>query len=258
MYSTLSYTVEERVARITMERPERRNALNATMIGELTEAFSAAAADADVRVVILRGAGEAFSAGADLETLQQLQANTYAENEEDSMRLAALFKAIYTHPKVTIAEVQGHALAGGCGLATLTDYTYAVPEALFGYTEVKIGFIPALVAVFLQRKVGGGLARRLFLNAELISAAKASDYGLITAVLDRTLIEAEVATLAQRISTHTSVQSIAATKALLVEVESLPLDEALQLAAQANAHARATEDCKRGIAAFLAKEKISW
>ncbi|HEY9257763.1 enoyl-CoA hydratase-related protein, partial [Chitinophaga sp.] len=148
-FSFLQYTVAERIATIALNRPEKRNALNGQLVAELREAFRTAAADEAVKVVILKGNGEAFCAGADLEYLQQLQKNTYAENLTDSRELMQLFREIYDLDKMVIAQVEGHAIAGGCGLVTLCDLSYAVPEALLGYTEVKIGFIPALVAVFL-------------------------------------------------------------------------------------------------------------
>ena len=254
----ITYNVEERIGYITLNRPEKRNALSQELVTELKDCFVQAGLDPGVKVVVLRARGEAFCAGADLAYLQDLQQYAYAQNLEDSNHLRDLFLTIYTLPKVVIAQVQGHALAGGCGLATVCDFALAVPEAKFGYTEVKIGFIPALVMVFLIRKIGEARARHLLLTGSLISANDALAMGLITQVVSPDTLEAEVNTLAQKLASGNSATSMAMTKQMMAEVQSLPLDEALDYASHMNAQARATDDCKRGIAAFLAKEKIMW
>ena len=161
------------ILEIILNRPDKRNALNSEFVGELRQAFGEANADDSIRVIILKGSGKAFSAGADLGYLQQLQNNTYDENLQDSSHLMELFKLMYSHKKLIIAQVEGHALAGGCGLATVCDFIYTVPEALFGYTEVKIGFIPAIVMFFLLRKIGEAKARELLLTGTLIEATRA-------------------------------------------------------------------------------------
>lgn len=257
-YTFISVEKSGSLLSITMRRPERRNALNAALVVELTDAFSKAGHDEEVRVIRLLGEGEAFSAGADLDYLQSLQTNTFEENLADSAQLAALFKEIYDSPKVTIAELHGHAIAGGCGLATVTDFTFAVPEAMLGYTEVKIGFIPAIVSVYLIKKIPAHAAKRLLLTGELITAEEAQRLGLLTKVIDRTLIEGHVEDFARKLAKETSPNSIASTKALLREVDGLSIEEGVAKAVEANASARASADCKRGIAAFLAKEKITW
>jgi methylglutaconyl-CoA hydratase len=144
--SLVIYTVKDRVGYITMNRPEKRNALSHELVMELTHAFDTAENDLSVKVIVLKAQGDAFCAGADLAYLQQLQNYSFEQNLEDSRQLKNLFLKIYQLKKVVIAQVQGHALAGGCGLATVCDFTFAVPEAKLGYTEVKIGFIPALVS----------------------------------------------------------------------------------------------------------------
>jgi len=154
--------------------------------------------------------------------------------------------------------VQGHALAGGCGLATVCDFSYAVPEAKFGYTEVKIGFIPALVAVFLLRKIGEAKSKELLLGGELLSAEQAFQVGLINKIVPAEKLETEVRAFAKNLVEGNSGQSMKLTKQLINQVQSLPLNEALNYAAEMNASARSTEDCKRGIAAFLNKEKLRW
>jgi len=160
--------------------------------------------------------------------------------------------------KVVIAQVQGHALAGGCGLANVCDFTFAVPEAKFGYTEVKIGFIPALVAVFLVRKIGEQKARQLLLTGEIIKAQDALSRGLISKVVETKGLEVSVFDFAQELIRNNSAQSMQLTKQLIANVQSLSLDNALDLAATMNAQARATEDCKKGIASFLNKLELHW
>jgi methylglutaconyl-CoA hydratase len=246
------------VATITLNRPEKRNALSHELVSELKEAFSLAEKDSQVKVIILKAKGDAFCAGADLGYLQQLQNFSYDENVRDSAHLKELFLQIYTHPKVVIAQVQGHALAGGCGLATVCDFVFAIPEAKFGYTEVKIGFIPAIVMVFLIRKIGEGRAKEMLLSGELFSADQVQQMGLLNKVVSNDQIELEVASFSKRLVDSNSGESMRLTKHMISQVQSKSLEEALQYAAEMNAQARGTEDCKRGISAFLNKEKLIW
>lgn len=257
-YEHILYDVSGRVATVTLNRPEKRNALNAAMVAELQTALDAAAKDAAVKVIVLKGSGEAFCAGADLESLQQLQKNTREENLADSRALMALMKKIYYHDKVVIAQVEGHAIAGGCGLVTLCDLSYAVPAAKLGYTEVKIGFIPALVSVFLVRKIGEGRAKELLLTGRLISATEAAEYGLITRVVPAEGIEAYVAQVTEDLCNNASANSLKVTKRLVTRVFDLPLDEALEHAAAENAVTREHADCQRGVQAFLDRQKLTW
>lgn len=254
----VEYSVTDRIARLTLNRPEKRNALSPELVSALHEAFTRAGKDDAVKVVILAANGEAFCAGADLAYLKQLQQFTFEENLADSRNLMNLFKLIYTLPKVVIAKIEGHALAGGSGLVTVCDFAYAVPEAKFGYTEVKIGFIPALVSVFMVRKVGEGKTRELLLSGKLITAEEARSYGMISAVAAKPAILQEVDAAARNLVTSASAQSLAATKALINQVQVMPLTDALEHAAKENAKARATDDCKKGIDAFLQKKDISW
>lgn len=254
----IQYTTEERIAYITLNRPEKRNALNHDVVQELKDAFTQAENDSAVKVLILRANGEAFCAGADLAYLQQLQHFSPEENRADSNHLKELFYKIYTLKKVVIAQVQGNALAGGCGLANVCDFVFAVPEARFGYTEVKIGFIPAIVMVFLIRKIGEANARKLLLGGDLIPADQAYQLGLVTTLVAADKIEAEVKTFAQRLITQNSSQAMATTKNMIASVQQMTLEEALAYAVDKNAEARATSDCKKGIAAFVGKEKITW
>lgn len=254
----VTYQVQERIGILTLNRPEKRNALSHELVADLKEAIGHAEKDDHVKVIVLKANGEAFCAGADLSYLQQLQKFTHEENLQDSNHLKELFLKIYALPKVVIAQVQGHALAGGCGLATVCDFAYAAPEAKFGYTEVKIGFIPALVSVFLLRKIGEAKSKELLLGGELISAEAAVHMGLINKVVPSEKLESEVFTLAKKLASGNSGQSMKLTKQLIADVQSLGLHEALTYAAEMNAKARNTDDCKRGIAAFLNKEKLTW
>lgn len=256
--SLVVYTVTNRVAYVTLNRPEKRNALSPELVSDLKTAFDRAAIDANAKVVVLKANGEAFCAGADLAYLQRLQNFSYEENLTDSQHLMELFLKIYTLPKVVVAQVQGHALAGGCGLASVCDFVFSVPEAKFGYTEVKIGFVPALVAVFLIRKLGEQRARQLLLTGELIKAEEAFARGLITRVVPAELLQEQVKTFCNNLIENNSEQSMQLTKTLIAKVQDLPIQDALTYAASVNANARSTDDCKRGIAAFLSKQELKW
>jgi methylglutaconyl-CoA hydratase len=254
----IEYSIQDRIGFITLNRPEKRNALSHEMITELKEAFSQAGADDRVKVIVLNAKGDSFCAGADLAYLQQLQHFSYSENLADSNHLKDLFLQIYTFKKVVIAQVQGYALAGGCGLATVCDFTFAATQAKLGYTEVKIGFIPAIVMVFLLRKVGEMRARQLLLSGDLIAASEALQFGLINRICNPETLAQEVLQFATSLTTTNSSHAMMLTKQMIADVQSLPLQEALRLATEMNAQARQTPDCKKGIASFLAKEKILW
>jgi methylglutaconyl-CoA hydratase len=253
-----NYLVKDRVAYITINRPEKRNALNAALVADLSSLFDKAEHDNQVKIIILNALGDVFSAGADLDYLKQLQANSFEANLKDSNQLKNLFHKIYTHPKIVIAQVEGHAIAGGCGLATVCDFVFSTPESKFGYTEVKIGFIPAIVSIFCIRKIGESQTKQLLFTGDLISAARAKEINLINFITEKDKIEQEVLDFASKLCVSASTQSLALTKQLITNVQDLPLTEALDYAAEMNAHARSTEDCKKGIDAFLNKNQIKW
>lgn len=257
-YHFIEYEAKDRIGTITLNRAEKRNALNEQFVSELRNLLGTIRDGDEAKVIILKAKGSVFSAGADLEYLQQLQHNSYEDNLADSRNLMALFRQIYEYPKLIIAQVEGHAIAGGCGLATVCDLCYAVPEAKFGYTEVSIGFIPALVSIFLTRKIGEGPARELLLTGRLISAPEATSIKLINGVIDAALIETRVQETARHLCTHISPQSVALTKYLLSASGGLNLEDGLALAAEMNAKARGTDDCRKGISDFLNKKAISW
>jgi methylglutaconyl-CoA hydratase len=254
----VDYSVKDRIGFITLNRPEKRNALSFELIDELKNTFDLADKDDRVKVIVLRAIGEAFCAGADLESLQKLQNYSKEENIEDSRHLKELFYKIYALNKVVIAQVQGHALAGGCGLATVCDFVFAVPEAKFGYTEVKIGFVPAIVMVFLIRRIGEQRSKHLLLSAELVSGESALQFGLVTKIVEREKLEPTVIEFANKLIKNNSGQSMGLTKRMIGEVQSKKLEDALEYAAEKNAEARASDDCKKGIKAFLDKEDLNW
>lgn len=253
-----TYELNNRVGYITLNRPEKRNALSFEMVRDIKACFLQAEQDEACKVIVIKGSGEAFCAGADLAYLQQLQNNTFDENLTDSKHLMELFQMIYHSQKVVISQVNGPALAGGCGLATVCDFSFATPQSTFGYTEVKIGFVPAIVMVFLVRKTGEKIARELMLTGDVFSAEKALQYQLINYIVEPENLETTVFEFAQKLCKQTSAQSLGLVKQMLAKVQSMDVNEALEYAAQTNAHARATNDCKKGIAAFLNKEKLSW
>lgn len=253
--NVVEYEVRDRIGFITLNRPDKRNALNEDLIQSLSAAFDQASNDPSVKIIVLKANGEAFCSGADLGYLQQLQNFSFDDNLADSTRLKELFLKIYTLDKVVIAQVEGHAIAGGCGLATVCDFIFAVPEAKFGYTEVKIGFIPAIVMVFLIRKIGDQKARQLLLSGNLVGAEES---GLIFRLVNKDRIAAEVADFARKLIKTNSLQAMTTTKQMIAEVQSLPLEDALNYAARMNANARGTDDCKRGISAFLNKQTLDW
>lgn len=254
----INYQVDNRIAYITLNRPEKRNAFNRELVSELKDAFSQAEKDASVKVIVLKAEGKVFCAGADLAYLQSLQKHTFDENLEDSTYLKELYLQIYTHPKVVIAAVQGHALAGGCGLITVCDFVFSVPEAKFGYTEVKIGFVPAIVMTFLIRKIGEGRAKEMLLSGDLIDASQAQSYGFVNKIVSEEDLVSQTNAFAQHLCQTNSAEAMQATKQMIAAVQTMPLADALTYAAEMNAKARAFEDCKKGINTFLNKEKLSW
>jgi len=252
------YEAKERIAHITLNRPDKRNALSHELVAALNDAFTRAEGDPNVKIVVLQANGEAFCAGADLAYLQQLQKFSFEENLADSNHLKTLFLKIYQLKKVVIAKVQGHALAGGCGLVSVCDFVFAVPEAKFGYTEVRIGFIPAIVLVFLIRRLGEKNAKHLLLSGELFQGNEAMEFGLMNYLVAKDKLDEAVYDFAQKLAKHNSTQSMTLTKQMIGYVQSMSLTDALDYAAKMNADARASDDCKKGINAFLNKQELTW
>jgi len=258
MSSLLLTQQDGRVATLILNRPEKRNALSAELVSEMTAAMVQLNANDEVKVIVLRSADKPFCAGADLSYLAKLRDFSLAENEADSQALRRLFDLIYLSPKIVISQVEGPALAGGCGLATLADLCFATPEATFGYTEVKIGFIPALVMVYLREKIGGGVLRDLMLTGRVITAEEAFNLGLVQRLVSTDNITSIVNQTAQELCESTSQQAVASIKEMLKTIPSMTRDEALNYAAKQNAVARGSEDCRKGIDAFLQKQPLKW
>ncbi len=256
--SLVLYTVSNRVATITIDRPEKKNALSAELVLQLTEIMLQASDDDLVKVIVLKANGNVFSAGADLAYLQQLEKNSHEENLADSENLMKLFTTIYYLPKVVIAQVEGHAIAGGCGLATVCDIIFSIPEAKFGYTEVKLGFVPAIVSCFLLRKTSETIAKRILLTGELFSAQQALDFGLITFVTDKSEIEQKVQEFSLNLCEQASGNALMVTKQLIGQITNPILEKSLEIAVQINARVRESVDFKKGIASFVNKQSITW
>jgi methylglutaconyl-CoA hydratase len=255
-YETLLLESTDHTATITLNRPDKRNSINTQMIADLQSALEAVE-KTPARVVILTGAGMVFCAGMDLSLLQAIATQSPSENQEDSRRMAKMFRRIWSYSKPLIAAVNGHALAGGCGIATLCDFTIAVPEAKFGYTEVKIGFLPAIVSVFLTRQIGEKRARDLLLTGRLVEAPEAKELGLINEIIPADKLMQRVNELAE-VLIAASPASVTRAKRLLVSAAAASLDADLERAVLENARMRCTPDFKEGIASFLEKRKPIW
>ncbi len=252
----LTLVHEGPTATITLARPEKRNAISYALIEELLSALHQVE-QSPARVLILTGSGSAFCSGMDLDELRNLLGRSAEQNLEDSKTMAALFRTLYEFSKPTVAAINGHAIAGGCGLATLCDFSLAVPQAKFGYTEVKIGFLPAIVSAFLLRQVGEKAARDLLLTGRLISAEEALHLGLISEVVAAESLPSRAKELAAQLAENSPV-SLRATKKLLRDYATSQLDSEIELAVRANAEIRAGADFREGVAAFLEKRKPEW
>ncbi|MGA9406457.1 MAG: enoyl-CoA hydratase-related protein [Bacteroidota bacterium] len=257
-FSRLSYFVEQRICRISLCRPEKRNALDDLLVNELTRAFIDASKDSEVKVIVLTGNGKAFCAGADLDYLQKLSSYDFNQNLEDSKNLARLFHLIYTMRKPVIAKVNGAAIAGGCGLATACDIVVASEESTFGYTEVSIGFIPAIVLTFLVRRIGEGRARELALTGKIIDAKEAHALGIVNEIVPLAGLDARVQELADSLCMNGSASSMGLIKEMFSKMDGLNFSDLLDYASNMNAAMRMSDDCKKGIASFLKKEKLKW
>ena len=249
----IAYKVNGAVATVMLNRPEKRNALNDQTIADLKKAFADADADEAVRVIVLRGAGADFCAGADLEQLERIAAGaTREENERDAMKLGDLLIQMRYSSKPIIAAVHGNALAGGAGLATACDLIIADEKAVFGYPEVKLGFVPAMVIALLVRIVGESTAFELATLGNTISALEAHRIGLVNRIasdFDRD-VDAYANELASR-----SASAVQLIKELLYEVDGVPFEQAIERGAEVNAIARETDDCRDGVRKFLESKR---
>lgn len=256
MFQTLTLETTGQLATLTLNRPDKRNAISEQMICDVQSALDEIERS-HARVAIITGAGKCFCAGMDLEMLNAIATQSAAENMEDSRRMAKMFRRIWSFSKPLVAAVNGAALAGGCGIATLCDFTLAVPEAKFGYTEVKIGFLPAIVSVFLTRQIGDKHARDLLLTGRLVHAEEAAKLGLITEIVSSERLMARARELADTLIAASPV-SLTRAKRLLTSAAAASVDADLERAILENARIRATADFREGIASFLEKRKPVW
>jgi len=251
-HKAVLYDAGNGIARITLNRPDKRNALNDELIAGLKDALRRANSDSQVRVVILSGSGSDFCSGADLAALQKISSSTVAENLKDAQSLMELFLLIRIISVPVVAGVRGRALAGGCGLATACDMVLAAQSSRFGYPEVRIGFVPAMVMAILRRNVSEKIAFELMTTAREISAEEAARFGLINRVVEDDTFESDVTVFAQTFL-KTSASAVALTKQLLYRTEAMSFEDALHFGVDANVIARMSEDCRKGIEHFLRK-----
>lgn len=259
LMSNLSLVTETRASTriITLNRPSVRNAMSQQLQKDLQAAFEEALSDEGVRVVVLTGSGKAFCAGLDLSELKTIRERSTEENRADSARFAQLLSTIYNFPKPVVAALNGHAIAGGAGLASVCDLAVMSEEAKFGYTESRIGFVAALVSVFLVRQVGEKQARDLLLSARLLNAQETLSMGLVNHVVPASQVLEKALELAATLAAN-APSSLNMTKALLAAVPSLGLQEGLRYATELNALARTTDDLNEGVSAFLEKREPKW
>jgi methylglutaconyl-CoA hydratase len=255
-YNTVNLAYDSGVATITLNRPDKRNAISFDLIDDLLRALDEVE-KSDAIVLILTGAGKAFSSGMDLENLKALIGRSPEQNMQDSRTMVRMFRTLYEFPKVTIAAVNGAAIAGGTGLALLCDFTLAVPEAKFGYTEVRIGFVPAIVSTFLLRQTGEKYARDLLLTGRIIGAEEAARMGLVNEIVAPENLLNRARELASLLMEN-SPSSLRATKNLLTDHARAELDVQIEAAIRENAAVRSTADFREGVTSFLEKRKPVW
>lgn len=255
-YTTLKLELDGEIGIITLNRPEKRNAISPAMIDDLLGALDEAERE-PARVVILTGAGKAFCAGMDLEALRELASQTQGQHVADAERMGKMFRRVYSFPKPLISAVNGAAIAGGTGLATLADFTLAVPEATFGYTEARIGFLPAVVSVFLLRQVGEKITRELLLTGKIFDAAEAHRLGLVTQVVPQEKLMESARELAQSLIAS-SPTSLRLTKRIILRWSEKEIERDLAIAIRESAEIRRTADFREGLASFLEKRRPEW
>jgi methylglutaconyl-CoA hydratase len=255
-YKNVQLSQDGGIASITLNRPDKRNAISFELIDDLRHALDEVDKSSAL-VLILSGAGKAFCSGMDLENLKALLGRSPEQNLQDSQTMVGLFRALYEFPKVTIAAVNGPAIAGGTGLALLCDFTLAVPEAQFGYTEVRIGFVPAIVSTFLLRQIGEKQARDLLLTGRLFDADEAFRIGLVNEIVAPDKLLQRARELAGQLMEN-SPASLRLTKRLLTAHARAELDTQIEAAVRENASIRGTADFREGITSFLEKRKPRW
>ncbi|NQS97331.1 MAG: enoyl-CoA hydratase/isomerase family protein [candidate division Zixibacteria bacterium] len=256
-YQTLTLTIDNRIARLTLNRPEVHNAFNEVMLAEILEVCTNIAQNKDVRILIFAGNGKSFSAGADLNWMRKMINYTYEENFADSMVLAKAMNALYSIPQPTIARVQGAAIGGGMGFVTGCDIAIASDKAIFSLSEVKIGLIPACIGPYVIRKVGPGKAREFFITGERMTPERALNAGFINQVVPHDELDQAVDDLTARLLSS-GPEAIAYAKELIDRVPGMTWDEAKRYTADMIARIRIGDEAQEGCAAFLEKRKPGW
>jgi methylglutaconyl-CoA hydratase len=251
-YQKILYAVEQGIARITLNRPEKRNALDAELITEVRDALRSSARDENVRVVLITGAGADFCSGADLGGLERSFNAGVLDHMADARNMAELFLEMRHHPRPIVAAVRGRALAGGCGLATACDLIVAAESSKFGYPEVNIGFVPAIVMAILRRSLSEKRAFEMIASGEIIAAQTALDFDLINAVLADETFDIEVEAFVSKLASK-SASAITLSKRLLYHMDGMTYEAAIEAGVETNAIARMTEDMRRGVEKFLKK-----
>lgn len=256
-YTTIVARRDGRVEHLTLNRPEVRNAFNDAMIADLSAWAARIRADPDVRVVVISGAGKAFSAGADIAWLARTVRYSREENTRDALAASRLFAALNSLPIPVVGRVHGAAIGGGAGLAAVCDIVVAEEEAVFGFTEVKLGIIPAVISPFVIEKIGRSAARELFLSGARFSAARALELQLVHEVVAQNDLDIAVARFVTELLSG-GRESIAAAKALIAQVWNAPAEAAESITADAIATRRVSAEGQEGLKAFLEKRKPGW
>jgi len=258
IYQYLEYTEQNRVAYLTLNRPESYNALNNVLLAELKDAILRAEHEAMVKVVVINANGNSFCIGEDPDYLNSLLEASMDHSIAYASELAELLIRIYRSTKVFIAQIEGNAIAGGCGIVTACDFAFATPDAQLGFTEVRMGSIPSIVMAFLLRKIGETRCKEMLLSGNLIAGNQAVQYNLINHVLDRDSIRQSVFDFAQQLCHLNSAASMQLTKKMIADIQDFPLENSLKLAAKMNAHIRSTEEFQQALSAFINNQPIRW
>jgi methylglutaconyl-CoA hydratase len=258
-YASLTYALEGRTAVITLNRPERRNALNDVMIKELADVFTSLNRNTGSRTIVLTGAGASFCAGMDMDYLQKFSELSQEENLEDARNLSRMLQLVHHVKKPVIAMVNGPALGGGCGLAAACDFIFVAREkGTMGAPEVRRGFLPAIILMYLVKRMGEGAAKEFALRGDTFTAANAKAKGLATDIVDDDALKSFVFEFAEKLACSTSPSSVALTKDLFSRFDSMGIKDAMEYAIHLNALMRKTDDFKKGVDAFLKKDKLEW
>ena len=256
-YTTFRIEREGAVARLVLDRPQVKNAFDEVLIGEMSAALEAIAHDDAIRVMVLTGAGDVFSAGADLNWMKKVATYGFEENVEDALIFARMLESLYSLPKPTIARINGACLGGGVGLVSACDVAVAVPEAKFALREILLGIAPSAISPYVLRKIGENHAHDYFLTGRTFDAARAREIGLVNELVERELLDAEIDVWVQRFL-HAGPKAIAATKKLINRVAWSSIEDVQEYTARTIASLRGSEEGREGFAAFFEKRKPDW